>query len=261
MTKESFDDPLERDGRRNETYGAAAVVTWDRRLNQQRSIQFLKTREYGDVRDGVPFPGRIKAGSVSPQGGIWGGDRVPEGYDPAGAALPAPTEGQFPLLLWDGTLTAGVEAIAVFPSVWERDTDAQAFDKYREDWSTRNAGPMMTSSIVLLQTARPNLAYDIMPLDVGQVAGEVAKTMLLWPLGPLNLVAGVLGLSPDRPFGIARENPDTWLYQERVVVITQEKLAALTVGGGVTVAIPYTDPPDQTLGGALTLYVRVERIN
>jgi hypothetical protein len=120
---------------------------------------------------------------------------------------------------------------------------------------------MMTSSIVLLQTAKTNVAWDILPLDAGQVAGEVAKTMFLWPLGPINLVAGVLGSSPDRPFGIVKENADTWLYQERVAVITQEKLAGLPVGGGVTLAIPFTDPPDQTLGGAVTAYLRVERLN
>lgn len=260
QTKESFDDPLERDGRRNEAYGAAAVVTWDRKLNQQRSVRFLWTRQYGDVGDGTPFPGRIKAGSASPQGGIWGGDSVPGGYDPTGAGLPAATEGQFPLLLWDGVLTAGVESIVIIPSVWERDTDPTGFDNYRSGWSTRSAGSMMQSETIVSQTSKPALSWNVIPLDAGEALGEVVTEMLIWPLGALNLVAGVLGSSPDRPFGIARETTGGWVYQERVVVITQEKLAGLPVGGGVTVPIPYNDPPDQTLGGALTLYLRVQRI-
>jgi len=260
LTKESFDDPLERDGRRNEGYGAAAVVTWDRKLNQQRSVRFLWTREYGDVRDGMPFPGRIKAGSASPQGGIWGGDRVPEGYDPAGAVLPAATEGRFPLLIWEGVLTAGVESIAVIPSVWERDTDTQGFDKYRSEWSTRSAGSMMKSTTIVSQTSKPVLTWGVIPFDAGETLGEMVAEMLIWPLGPMNIVAGVLGLSSDRPFGITKETTGGWLYQERVVVITQEKLASLPIGGGVTIPIQYNDPPDQTLGGALTLYLRVERI-
>jgi hypothetical protein len=266
MAQESLDDALERDGRRNEAYGAAAVVMWDRTLNLLRSFTFKRTREYGDVRDGAAFPGRIKAGSASMQGGIWGGDRVPEGYDPAGAYLPAARETEFPLLLWVGELNAGVESIAVFPSVWERDTNADRFDAYRANWSNNSPSALMNSPTVQLQSSKPGVEASIFPVDPLAAVGTGAGTdmfvgSLLGSIGiPVEMLAlpALIGISFDRPFGIASDSQLGFNYQERVVLITQEKLSGLPVGGGVTVPIRYLEPG--SLGGDLTLYLRVERI-
>lgn len=263
VTRESLDDALERDGKRNEAYGAAAVVAWDRSLNQLREFRFEKTREYGDVNQ---FPDRIKAGSASMQGGIWGGDRVPEGYDPAGAALPAATGSQFPLLLWEGDLTAGVEAIAVFPSVWERDTDASKFERYRANWSNNSPSSLMNSETMARQKSNPAVTASTFPLDpasaVGTTAGDMFVGALLGSIGiPAQMLAlpAVIGISFDRPFGVIQDGALGFMYQERVVLVTQEKLSSVPVGGGVTVPIQYTEPPN-SLGGALTLYLRIQRI-
>ena len=262
VTRESLDDALERDGKRNEVYGAAAVVAWDRSLNRLREFRFEKTREYGDVNQ---FPDRIKAGNASMQGGLSSGDRVPEGFDPAGAALPAATGSQFPLLLWEGDLTAGVEAIAVFPSVWERDTDASKFEKYRANWSNNSPSVLMNSETMTRQSSNAAVTASTFPLDpasaVGTGAGDMFVGALLGSIGmPAEMLAlpAVLGISFDRPFGVIQDGALGFMYQERVVLITQEKLSSVPVGGGVTVPIQYTEP--LSLGGALTLYLRIQRI-
>ena len=272
LHKESLDDAFERDGRRNEAYGAAAVVQWDRTLNLVREFRFEKTREYGDVRDGKAFPGRIKAGTASMDekgggGGIKAGDRVPGGYAPDGAALPAATASQFPLLLWEGDLTAGVEAIAVFPSVWERDTDASKFEKYRANWSNNSPSSLMNSETMQRQRSSSTVVASTFPVDplavVTTAPGEMLLGALLGAIGlPPEVLAlpALVGISFDRPIGVMKDGQLGFIYQERVVLITQEKLSGVPVGGGVTVPIRYTEAGDASLGADLTLYLRVQRI-
>jgi hypothetical protein len=126
----------------------------------------------------------------------------------------------------------------------------------------------MNSETVTLQIAKPTVEASIFPVDplsavVTSGVSDMVMFSLLGSIGiPLEMLAlpAVFGSSPDRPFGVIKDSQLGFNYQERVVVITQEKLSRLPVGGGVTVPIPYIEPPDPSLGGALTLYLRVQRI-
>jgi hypothetical protein len=50
------------------------------------------------------------------------------------------------------------------------------------------------------------------------------------------------------------------IYEERFTVLTQEKVASLAPGQGITLALPVAEPIDLFLKGMYTLYLRVERI-
>ena len=50
------------------------------------------------------------------------------------------------------------------------------------------------------------------------------------------------------------------MYQERLMLITREKLTSLNVGDGITAAIPFAEPIDPFLNGMYTLYIRVQRL-
>lgn len=258
--KQTNDDPLQLDGRGDEVYAAAAVVNWDRRLNQLTSFSFVQTREYGDIGDGTFFPTRIKAGTFTMTGGIKSGDRVPSTYDVTGANLPTPATDQFPLLVWEGTLTAGVEALVIAPSLWERDTIRLHFTSYKTNWSSASPAAVLTSPTVTLQYTNTSVTSAVVPLDPLTVAAPPAPTFMGPVTNGYKIAVLAFGPSSDRPIGMSTFGLGVVSYQERLMLITQEKLASLNVGDGVTLAIPYAEPIDIFLNGIYTLYVRVQRL-
>src|SRR6185436_659221 len=76
----------------------------------------LQTEVYGDTNQA---PNRQFAGTMSPLGGIQAGDKIPN--DMSATRIAAPQEKIFPWRLWQGTLTDGVDALIISPSVWEWD--------------------------------------------------------------------------------------------------------------------------------------------
>jgi hypothetical protein len=63
----------------------------------------------------------------------------------------------------------------------------------------------------------------------------------------------------DRPIGLAPAQQAAH-NQDRVVVVTREKLTSMAPGTGNTIAVPFREPFDNFLNGIYTAYLRVERI-
>ncbi len=260
-TKETVDG--DADGKKDEVYAAAAFVLWDRRDGRMISVpNVVRTREYGDVAG--RNRGRIQAGSASRTGGIWGGngpDYVPLGLDPRATVGPTPQSDQLPLLVFEGGLSDGAEALLVAPSLWESDGRTLAYDNYQANWKSGGVAKLLNSPAVMNQLSNSNLTSAMVPGDptlqtVAQIAnifsGGVVGTYLI---GATTLITATV----DRPIGLTPyQNADQ--YQDRVVVVTREKLASLAVGSGITIAIPFAEPFDRQLNGMYTAYLRVERI-
>jgi hypothetical protein len=259
VAKQTNDDPLQLDGKGDEAFAAAAVVNWDRRVNQMTSYAFVQTRDYGDVAVAMLFPDRIQAGSVSAKGGLAAGDRVPGSYDVTGANLPAPATDQFPLLVWEGELTAGGEALVIAPSIWERDTVRTHFNNYRTNWSVVSGATLMGSAAVTGQYGNPSLTSAVVPLSSLTTAAPPAPTFMGPVTNGYKIAALAFGPSSDRPIGMSAV-PGVLIYQERVTLITREKVNSLNPGDGVTIAIPYAEPLDILLNGIYMLYLRVQRV-
>ena len=252
------------DGAKDEVYGAAAFVLWDRRDNHLISMpNVMRTREYGDI--GGRNTTRIRAGTASGSGGLWGNngiaDYAPSGYDPRANLSVAPASDQFPLLVFEGGLSDGVEALLICPSLWEADGQAMGFINYSNNWRTGGVGRLLASPAVQNQFAVAGVTSAVVPGDpalqtVAQVANFFSGGIIGSYLLTVNsLVTGGI----DRPIGLTTyQNADQ--YQDRVIVVTHEKLASLAVGAGFTMAIPFAEPMDGQLNGLYTTYVRIERI-
>jgi hypothetical protein len=99
----------------NAVYAAAAVEVLNRSTRaviQPNTV--VKSLVHGDTSKAG---GRVRAGSASSTGGLLAGDTVPAGEDPAASTRSTSTT-TFPLLLWEGPLTDGVEVVAVRPTLW-----------------------------------------------------------------------------------------------------------------------------------------------
>ena len=117
------EDALRSDGRGNEIYILAQVNEY-RRWGRQAgtgmvSSRLLRTPTFGDVQN---YPNRIRAGSVSPTGGLQANDEYPAPVQLISQLQP-PTTNNLPFLLWEGDLTEIDGAVVIAPSIWEADED------------------------------------------------------------------------------------------------------------------------------------------
>lgn len=263
VAKETVDDPRAVDGEMDEVYAAAAVVLWDRRTGQPFSVPtVVRGREYGDVGKGQ-FTGRTRAGTASPTGGLWsrnGPDVVPMEFDPRGSALPVPSNYQFPLLVFEGGLSDGVEALLIAPSLWESDRIPVTFDNYEANWRSGGVGKVLASPAVVNQLTSPTLASAVLPNDPGyQIASSLTTVFTGGLIGSYGFAGLLFQAQVDRPIGLA-PGQQAANYQDRVVVVTREKLTSLAPGAGMTIAVPFWEPYNNFLNGVYTAYVRVERL-
>jgi hypothetical protein len=239
------------DGQGDEIYAAAVALQWDRSKTLETNRSVVRTVEYGDVSASAASADRIKAGTAqSGTGGLKGGDAVPDGF--VAPAKNSPTSGspsstQFPLLAWEGTLTAGVDAVLIVPSLWERDTGDTIYRRYEALWKVYPFLGIVKSAPVDVQIKSP----------VPRIAVTVGS--ILTPPTAVSLTDIGLGAA-DRPLGLTAA-PLIEPYDDRVILVTRESLTALTaVGNSIDLPIRYSEPSaDPLLGGDYTLYLRVER--
>jgi hypothetical protein len=259
--KETVD--RDSDGKKDEVYAAAALVLWDRRDGRMISLpNVVRTREYGDI--GGKNSSRIQAGSASRSGGLWSGngaDYAPGGLDPRATVGPTPLSDRLPLLVFEGGLSDGVEALLVAPSLWESDGMQAPYDNYSANWKTGGIAKLIGSPAVQNQLTNSSLTSAVVPGDNAlQVVSALANVFSGGIIGSYLLgTTTIVTNHVDRPVGLAPyQNADQ--YQDRVVVVTREKLTSLAVGSGITIAIPFAEPMDGQLNGIYTAYLRVERV-
>ena len=254
--KETVDN--NKDGAKDEVYAAASFVLFDRRDGRLISTpNVVRTVEYGDR--GGRIGNRIQAGTASRSGGIWGGnngDYVPNGLDPRATVGPQPLSEKLPLLVFEGGLSNGVEALLLAPSLWEWDSDPKGFNTYANNWKTAGVGSLINSPAVQNQFGMTGLTPIVAPANT--TMAEVANFFGGPVSGFLANLTYLMTTAVDRPIGL-NVYQSVGNYQDRLLVITREKLESLAVGSGVTVAIPLAEPFNNQLNGLYTVYVRVER--
>ena len=249
VSRATYENTNSQDGNGDEVYAAAAVILWDRTTSSVKTRSDVRTREYGDIRDGLIFGNRIMAGTMSATGGIRAGDQVPRDFDPTGSAIPAPATDRFPLLVWEGSLNAGADALLIVPTLWERDVDPSTWVVWKNDWAKSTLTAVFGALPLSDMVANTDLRSALALMDVG-----VPIVM-----SPTDLAANLR----DHPIGISPKPvqlPVFAAYQDRYVVLTKEKLAALAVGGSTIMPIPFDEPATVISSGMYTLYLRVERV-
>ncbi len=238
------DDPTQADGVGDEVYTAAVVIRADRATGAKLGATIVKSKEYGDIgNNGSTYPNRIRAGTASPDGGLNGGSSIGTPGTPGAET--------FPFVLWEGSLTDGGEAVVVFPSIWERDTNDVSWRDYSANWMSASA-PILGSPLLQSQYNSTTLMPIVATPETGQVQQGVT--------GPIygNYVIGLDWLSSvDRMIGMAATagNP---VYSERIVVLTREKLAGMVVGGTTDLQIQLNENDAQR--AIYTMILQVERI-
>ncbi len=244
VATETSDDPLQRDGKRDEIYFAALVRQFDRRDQRLLYTAVPQTNVMGD-RNG--YSARTQAGSASSMGGIRAGDNVPNVPD-VGSLQAAPVAAGLPLLLWQGQLRDGVDVLVIMPEVWEWDGNQYDFNRWRNQPVPPPADPSIQSLVA---------AHQFGPFQ--SLAGNYE-----FALTPAS-VAG----SYDRPVRYSRRQSDIF-WPISGLVLTREAIeAALSPSAVGTGRPPGTIEvhllgdrlwPSNNADGDYWLYLRVERV-
>jgi hypothetical protein len=160
--------------------------------------------------------------------------------------------------MWQGTLTDGGEAIVLFWSVWERDIDDVQYKNYTNNWMN-NRAPVLESQLLKNQYSSTTLVPIMGPTDAATFGLAAAGTTYTMPnYGVFAIPAMSLMAPVDRMIGM-QSIYGALGYPERILVVTREKLANLSVGGFTDLQVPLIEAAVGT-DGVYTVYIRVERI-
>jgi hypothetical protein len=224
----SMDDILSRDGMGDEVYAAAYVRRYDRNTSQLADATIRQSAVYGDVNKFETQ--RLQAGSRSQTGGLQDGDMIP---GPALIAMRsvAAQDVTFPLRLWEGTLTDGVDALVISPSLWEKDSADNVYGQWLQFQQAINI------SLFAKQGVQDQISQRIFGSMVFGMSGGPADTtgqsiqrlvvdagMMLGGVGvPL---LNILATSADRPLGLVQNGRDQTALPNHTVVLTREIIEA-----------------------------------
>lgn len=124
VNAETFDNPAQVDGKRDEIYAQATVQEYEQGVGTAPA-KTVRTVTHGDNNhskwstSGAPGY-RVKAGSASERGGLKTGDAFPSA-EPWQRASATNYDFTFPLLVWEGMLIEGFRSVAITPVLYEDD--------------------------------------------------------------------------------------------------------------------------------------------
>ena len=243
--RETADDPLEFDGKRDEIYVAAFWATFARNWGHTTGTGFVQTPVYGDVNR---LPGRIQAGTASALGGIKTGDVVPTGFSVVPQPGVAASTDRLPLIVWQGVLEDSGQFVVVHPTIWESDNKPGGnFTMWRQWFFSPNG------SAVLQRVAyRDAGAPDITPVWLGEADPSG------YPLEP----SFDTGQGTDRPIGIENRPGmpnENGLYVSGLV-LTRAKVERALGPSRSAILVQGHVGDRLELGGFYRLFYQVERL-
>jgi hypothetical protein len=259
----SMDDLLSRDGVGDEVYAAAYVRRYNRQTGQIAETNVRQSATYGDVKDYATQ--RVQGGTRSLTGGIQDGDPLPDGPAIAVRTLPA-QNAVFPLRLWEGTLTSGVDALVITPSLWEQDNftplggtvSATPTTAYYSQWVQQQTA--LNQSLFTHQKVQSQMVSQSFDPIVAGVSGNNSGTsaaslvVLNADLMFIGMFTGVsigtfLSSSADRPIGLVANDRDSTALPNKTVVLTREIIeAALARPALGVIPSPLANVPPNLLG-------------
>jgi hypothetical protein len=214
------------------------VRHYDRRNSQLLDLVYPTTQIYGDANQST----RLQSGTRSGLGGIQGKDIIPDypSDAPVDRANIPPKSDMFPLKLWQGTMTDGVDALVISPSIWESDGDLTLFNRWVQNQINLNQ-TLISAKPIQDQINNKQFGY----FKLGNVAEgttnintngwETAAILALDAIFAIPSVDLPLNTAKDRPIGLAPNDMNSSALPNTTVVLTREIIEAALKGPSPTV--------------------------
>ncbi len=238
------------DGWGDEVWARVYVRVYARAAQRTLAEGLVESAVHGDVS---VDPGRVRAGSAGPNGGLRTGDRFPTATPWVNAG--APTPNTFPLALWKGDLQDGGDAVVITPTLWDKDNTYLSFAQVwlgRLQYETPGIWPLVDAN---LRTSNQWLG---------------PKLVMLSSSGSTPYSAMSSRTNVDRPIGGSAQDRDSqgglyWYVPHQGLVFTRELLEKALhptsiIGGTGPGVIPVKLQEASAEGGSYTLYLVVEAV-
>jgi len=270
--------------RSDAAYASAFIAQYDRPSGNVKMFTNAGTWVYGDV-NGMESQ-RKQAGNRSPTGGIGNGDVIPNGFIPGIRVTLPPQANLFPLKVWQGQLTNGVDAVLISPNVWED----YGGDRSLLNTMMGNQASMMNSTLLDNTVQNEINTQTLGPLFLGPSANAPGSFVQSTATGAAQLAVGTSitpiisgslippfwllmnfnGPNKDRPIGLADGSSDpspATIVPDATLVLTRE-IIEKRLGNGSWTVVPFDfkDTAHSLTGmfgadtkGEYTLFVQIER--
>lgn len=262
VNRETYDDLLEFDGKRDEVFAQWANT----KIDADGQVVYSSTGRTPTMGDVNNLPGRINAGTASTMGGLRTGDSFPhdmpwlkrrdfEIKHPAFLNLP-PVVIKYeprldrpvpPLVLWEGDLTEK-ETLVVVPMLWEFDQGPGLLQRFINWHAAIDAEFGDRAKTLFGSLPAVGVVFDAVQLGI-----DTAQ-----------FLTTVTGTSGSRPIGMKLAAGTKHTYEPKILVLSvdriEEFLADNPTGKGSGVGMIQLDDETEDLQGKYDLYWQVERI-
>ncbi len=243
VDRETADDPLEFDGKRDEVYVAAMWATFGNHWGHTTGSGFVRTPIYGDVNR---LPGRIQAGSASALGGIKTGDVVPNGFSPVAQPGAAAFADRLPLIIWQGVLEDSGQFVVIHPTIWESDNKPGANFTSWQQWFFSPNGSRVLQNVAYADRA----TTDLKSIWLGEFDPSG------YPLSP----SFDIGQGTDRPIGITEGSKNPNALSVSGLVLTRAKAERALGPSQSAILVESRVHERGELGGEYRLFYQLERV-
>ncbi len=261
-------------------YAAAAIRQYDRRNGQATMFTNANTWVYGDVNGMIGQ--RKQAGSRGPMGGIGVGDFVPPGFIVGPKDTLPPQPNLFPMVVWQGTLTDGVDALVISPSLWISYGDNSMFFTWNQNEQSLTNSIFLDSKVqnqintqtfgTLLLGASENVSGSAAQTAAGDATVTAVETSIQAAGLTFGIPVGVFtgGPSHDRPIGVTGASSDptsSTVLPNATLVLTREMIEKrLGSNTWTTTSFDFRDSPlsfsslpGSDRPGEYQMFIQIER--
>ena len=245
----TYDDASQSDGVDDEIYVRANPVLYD--LVTFRNQLPAESRVIGDTNG---FPERVRGGSghsiVGGNGGFHEGDTFPSGGRPW-ERTSTPNRDHPPLLIWEGELVSGRDALMIIPSIWEWDSPVH-LNREIENYYTGALAPAYANADLVSEIRRR------ITTGGGTGTGLISSRRQFDRVRMAKATAG----AGSRPIGMV-DRGEYFVFEPKILVLTYETARRFATsnpesfGRGV-IQLVFRD--DTTLRGSYSLYIQVEQL-
>ena len=261
-------------------YAAAAIRQYDRRNGQATMFTNANTWVYGDVNGMIGQ--RKQAGSRGPMGGIGVGDFVPPGFIVGPKDTLPPQPNLFPMVVWQGTLTDGIDALVISPSLWISYGDNSMFFTWNQNEQSLTNSIFLDSKVqnristqtfgTLLLGASENISGSAAQTAAGDATLTAVETSIQAAGLTFGIPVGVFtgGPSHDRPIGVSGASSDptsSTILPNATLVLTREMIEKrLGSNTWTTTSFDFRDSPlsfsslpGSDRPGEYQMFIQIER--
>jgi hypothetical protein len=247
---QTWDDPLEFDGKGDEVRISTLVRIYDGQGNEKVPVRETLSEEFGDTNGN---PNRVRAGSArGGRGGLQSGDKFPD--NPVDRQTAPTTYPKVPpYVVWEGDLPDDGTTVLITPSIWEWDPGDGVFNTWVK-WQVDTDAKFGKRAKEIVGKMWPVVTpiFDAVALGI-QTIGTIPG---FWAPG---------GQPGPRPIGCNRDpsDPDGILVNTRTIALNAEMAEYILsqnldgIGNGKVEAFFKDDPH---LAGAYSIILQVDRI-